>query len=118
VKGFVSARLMLDYDAGGFVGVVDTGQRWNGWACPRFRRAVAEDIARSVVEPADLSSDRAWRWDGDELVLTRKENIEDAGEERWSPDEDGWYHLGSWAWCWTESTDDNDERRRSVEDEG
>jgi hypothetical protein len=107
VKGFVPARLTLDYDARVFLGEVDVIQRWNGWACPRFTRAVAEDIAKAVMEPADLSSYRAWRWDGDDLVLTANEAIVDAGEERWSPDGDGWYHLGSWAWCWMEATEDD-----------
>ena len=78
-----------------FPAEIDTTTRWNGWACPRFTREVAERVM--VMVTADGST---WRWDGDVLVLT----MLDADEpERWEPDADGRYHVGSWSWVWTEA---------------
>lgn len=68
------------------------GQRWNGWACPRFTRETALQVAAAV--------ERSTRWDGDVLLTTYDESDEDEWE-RWEPDAEGFYHVGSWAWCWT-----------------
>jgi hypothetical protein len=79
---------------------IDQRQRWNGFACPRFTREVAEQVAIDSCNGGDY---KAWRWDGDVLVLVPDEEISGYTEEdRWAPDDTGKYHVGSWQWCWDE----------------
>lgn len=79
--------------------------RWNGWACPSFDRANTERLAASLNRAAEQSGfDPDFytaRWEGDVLVLTLPQNMQDGdGPERYAPDEDGLYNVGSWGWVW------------------
>jgi hypothetical protein len=142
---------------GPFPAQIDQTTRWNGWACPRFTKDVAEQIAvascaqHSYVTPShallSVSADSyrcacgggwdkilpehagsgpafaaqhianaqpagqalafdpdyiAWRWVGEVLELDSNPAVTDAYTERWEADADGFYHVGSWAWCWSE----------------
>lgn len=61
---------------------------WNGWACPRFTREVAEQI----VEVCNLTEDMpTFTFDGPAIV---------GDGERYMPDQDGLYGLGAFAWTW------------------
>lgn len=89
-----------------FVGYHVPSNRWNGWACPAFDRENAERVVAWINRNAEMFNDgdqyRA-EWDGDTVVLwspsNRNEGYED---ERFSPDEDGLYDIGSYGWCWHE----------------
>lgn len=95
------------------------GERWNGWACPRFELAEARRIA-------DWNNDAAgdWRFTFDEATATftlHDANYEGEEPERFEPftleTTDGprvVYAMGAWAWCWDEvpETRDDDEEAR------
>ena len=84
---------------------------WNGWACPRFDRETAVQVAkdtnklhRSIGEDCIYESG-IFLWDGDDLILyTPMWQDEDEGDLSGlmihEPDGDGYYHIGSHGWCW------------------
>ena len=80
---------------------IDTAWRWNGFACPRFTREVAEVVAEASATKGDYI---AWRWEGEAMVLVRPADPyePEAGdeEETYAPDADGRYHLGANCWTW------------------
>jgi hypothetical protein len=96
---------------GPFPAEIDTQVRWNGWACPRFTREIAEQIAEASTKPPpgnpslppDYSS---WHWRADVLVMKVNPEVTDYGPvesdyfDEWAPDDDGKYHVGAYAWTW------------------
>jgi hypothetical protein len=84
---------------------------WNGWACPAFRRPVAEAVVEWINRTADADSEDATRaaWDGDTVVLTDAGRADDADQapERIRPDVQGRYGIGAGAWCWSLATQDD-----------
>lgn len=73
-----------------------TGEKWNGFDCPKFRKEVVEAIL------ADLSE-----FDGidyieiDGVFYVWMEDEDDEWEPLMDyPDEDGLYRLGSYSWVW------------------
>lgn len=108
-----AGRVHIDDFLGPFDAEIDTTTRWNGWACPRFTREVAQKVAEQSVEPIPLESGEgslpsdysSWRWDGDVLELVRNVEVHgDSDPQRWEPDDHRRYHVGSWSWTWSEST--------------
>ena len=79
----VDAEVMDDY-------------RWNGWLCPRMKRAEALKVAEA------LGRTDFWELEvnGDVFTLTS----DGADPEVYEPDENGWYYPGTMGWCW-ESAD-------------
>lgn len=103
-------QVHIDDFLGPFDAEIDAETRWNGFACPRFTRGVAEEVAKQSTRPIkyeghpDLPAEyQGWRWDGDVLVMQRNPEVcDDSDEESWGPDKDRMYHVGSWAWTWYE----------------
>lgn len=89
----------------------DSGQRWNGFVCPLFRREVVEEIvnyinqANSKIPPIDRET---LSWDGDVLVKTNhlyRAEQSNYQPDRYAPDEDGRYSLGAFDWAWFRTGD-------------
>lgn len=68
---------------------------WNGWALPLFTRAQAQ----AILEDWAKADDVAWSFDAQGAL-----NVKFAGanaEEPCTPDAQGLYALGCYAWCWS-----------------
>jgi hypothetical protein len=82
-----------------FPAMVDSDQRWNGWAIPSFDLDTCRRIAAMVNTPDDDSM--VVTFDGDTVVVTTND-----GDESWvdrlDPDADGLYGLGAMSWTWQE----------------
>jgi hypothetical protein len=89
---YVPAEVFLEDYLGPFVAEVLRDRRWNGWACPRFTREQAQQIAEASPDHG------AWSWEGDVLVCVDSSGV--AEPERWEPDADGKYAVGAFAWIW------------------
>ena len=105
------AELWLD-DLGPYRGEIQTDPRpaWNGWECPRFTLEVAEqilaDFAATYADP-----DVTWRRrDDGVLEFSRVVPPSYPEVEDWSPDQDGRYHVGAYAWVWSVDKDGAAER--------
>lgn len=101
---YVDAAVWGDWSGKAYAGQVLAGQFWNGWAIPRFPRAVADEIVADQKALADEYGfgdgvNEVFAWDGDDLVI-RATDGEDEYEERIRPDADGCYDIGAMSWCW------------------
>jgi hypothetical protein len=80
------------------------GERWNGWACPRFERteaaAIVAYLADSGVSTAFFAADDSihLQMDGgdDEVEIIPPTTIETADGPRVV------YGLGAWSWIWSQ----------------
>lgn len=85
--------------------------RWNGWACPAFRRPVAEAVVEWINATAESYPDSSARaaWDGDTVVVTDPQysHESDYAPERIGPDAHGRYGIGAFGWCWFVVTEDD-----------
>src|SRR3954451_18972295 len=119
------ARVAID-EFGPFPAWVRFGERWNGWACPAFDRAVVEEIieAQNVMIERGQSQVDELRWDEQDTQVLLKisdtynsegDDLYPMGGERWvrgrnrtgtpaveriEPDAEGRYGIGSYEWCW------------------
>lgn len=85
-------------------GYYDPAVRWNGWLCPSFDRAEAEQIATwATTEDPEYTF---FEWDGDVLIYTQL-NYEDSEPERYEPDANGRYPIGAFAWVWSAAEDED-----------
>ena len=73
----------------------DPSVRWNGWACPRFARDTAIQIAKdATVQEGDSYTVS----DDGKAIITY---MEGSGEpERFEVDDDGLFHIGASSWTW------------------
>lgn len=83
------------------------GYTWNGFECPLFPKAEADRIVRLFEQrnKEDPETDGfRLRWKGDNIVIEDPTCWEepDYEPEICKPDENGYYSLGSHAWCWGE----------------
>lgn len=87
------------------------GEDWNGWACPSFERAVAEQILEATARNGG-----AWRYDAtrDVFVLAWRTPSGEMNEERFAGQmvvvEGGarkeLYPIGARFWIWEEQVDE------------
>jgi hypothetical protein len=100
--GEVMVGLFLDDDDPAFPALVGR-DRWNGWACPRFRREVAEVVAAwtNELRRRDPDGSELAYWDGDDLVLLDALCNGGCVAERVEPDREGRYGIGGWRWTWS-----------------
>jgi hypothetical protein len=76
---------------------VNTRRTWNGFACPKF----SFDVARQILDDSSVvtynieSNAKGERV----FVVTELEYADDP--ERYEPDDQGFYHIGSGSWIWT-----------------
>jgi hypothetical protein len=100
--GEVMVGLFLDDDDPVFPALVGQN-RWNGWACPRFRREVAEVVAAWTNEHRrrDPEGSELAYWDGDDVVLVEALCNGGGVAERVEPDREGRYSIGGWRWTWS-----------------
>ena len=82
------------------------GERWNGWACPRFELAEAHQIAAANNAVAG-----EWRFtfDAATATFTLHDATNPDDPEHFAPEPletaEGLrtvYAIGAWAWCWDE----------------
>lgn len=92
---------------GGFVtvdAVWDDEERWNGWLCPRVTKYSADKVMEALVNDPYAEPNRlSYAWEGKVLVVSDQYGLA-PGEvqyDRYAPDEDGLYALGSYAWTWS-----------------
>ena len=82
---------------------------WNGFACPSFRRPVADAVVEWINATADADPVDATRaaWDGDTVVITDSCYADNPGytPERIGPDRHGRYPIGAFGWCWQVAID-------------
>jgi hypothetical protein len=87
----------------------DTGQNWNGWACPKFTLEQAHEIIKAMnADPHRQEMDPGipdCTFDAETKIFTIYEcggwwDDPDEGPDKYGPDADGFYHIGSHLWCW------------------
>ncbi len=80
--------------------------RWNGWLCPSFDRAAAEEVAEWInFDSADGPDPVCW-WEGDVLAI-RNISYPDEEPERYEPDAESRYAIGAFWWCWWAADEDD-----------
>lgn len=84
----------------------DNGLRWNGFVCPTFRRAVAEQVTAyfntiNAAGPWPEDQD-CFVWDGDVIVHIHRAYADDPDytPTRVEPDADDRYAIGAMEWIW------------------
>lgn len=87
--GLTANRFGIEGAAPWFWGYHVPGQRWNGWATPRFCREVVSLIVDWVNEGGE---GRAW-WVGRTLAVEGDERV-----DLLEPDELGLYAFDGWVW--------------------
>lgn len=94
---------------------------WNGAACPRFTKPVAEQIMAAITarnsQPGYEDNQRL-EWDGDVIVETNPAYADQQNypPERIEPDEDGMYPIGFCSWTWSEVWCDGDAHAGEADD--
>lgn len=101
-----SDNALVTLDDEHFFPCQDSGQRWNGFVCPRFRRPVAEVIVRVLNAEQERTQDpdgMELSRDGDVIVVHALSCVDEADYEtdRVAAGADGRYPLGAWGWVWT-----------------
>jgi hypothetical protein len=93
-------------ELGVFPAQVATGISWNGAACPRFSRPVAEQIVAAATDANTRpghEDDERLTWDKDVIVMTEPDTDSvGCNPERIEPDGDGMYAIGAYGWTWAE----------------
>lgn len=94
-------------DLGVFPAEVATWTSWNGAACPRFTKQVAEQVVEAVTRAnrrVHYEDAEHLAWDGDAITCHVPTAVGQAGSEpeRIEPDQDGMYAIGWRAWTWSE----------------
>lgn len=87
------------------------GERWNGWACPRFKKEVGHEII-SVMNTEDCPAFYNEQEDTFEFTVTPgskdQNDIDSFGP--YSVEIDGkierLYPIGAWAWTWVETDEE------------
>lgn len=94
-------RVTFDGDRVFTAETVDPGG-WNGWACPRFTRAQADEVAAYCNAEADRNPD-AERvvWDEDWQSYRIAADTDEDVPEYVAADASGLYPIGAYAWTWT-----------------
>jgi len=91
-------------DGHSFPALVDLGERWNGWLCPRFDRTIVGRVVdwlngeRATAPECDRPDYAHATWTGTTILLS--ECGDASAPERIEPDADGRYSLGAYSWCW------------------
>lgn len=105
-----------------FTALVRTDYHWNGWLCPRFDREQAERVAKMVGDNDDPNNPDgvSVRWEGDTVIFFFRSYADEEGYEgeRYAPDADGMYDIGSMSWTWSEAPEegyDYEEGEREAE---
>lgn len=102
----VPTRVTID-DETWFEAMHDPTDRWNGWASPKFDRATAERLVEWMNEfvAENAYESDVLSWDGNDVIGWCQMYADEGGEKytpaRWSPDAEGRYSIGAWAWTWT-----------------
>jgi hypothetical protein len=92
------------YDA-----IHDPTIRWNGWLCPSFTRETVEQMATDFDKAASEYEDMdRITFDGDDVLIHSPVYEAEDGykPERITPDADGLYSVGAFAWCWYDADDE------------
>ncbi len=75
---------------------LDPNTHWNGFACPYFTQAVAEEVLSSATEQVPYS----WEFDDDTFTVNHPD-ADEAEVYGGTPTEHGTlYAIGAWSWCW------------------
>jgi len=105
------AWVWIDGYSPAFAAQVHATERWNGWACPRFARIVAQQVASWVVAQPEAGYTGRWWWADLEtqqpdvagmLLVLDRDADHYAEPDLWEPDGDGMWPIGAWSWVWRE----------------
>lgn len=93
----------------------DPSDRWNGWLCPSMDAHSAVAILDMFNTDAQSDPGLADSYIGytfeDETLVLHHALYPDDPPERITPDEDGLYSLGAYAWTWAENAHREDTDR-------